>query len=179
MHQYHTDLIHKRVIHSLARSRVAAGRGGHDAGAMTEIPNQQSWIPHLDAATGTLHAATTTPADLYKALALTWHTSVAITEPASVYTELGWMRLAEALHTAWGELATVIDPPTVVPFGANTPSVTGPLDDTGQLREAVACLVHATAAALRTYADRPLTVDTGLIVAGIAVDLAASIEGWP
>jgi hypothetical protein len=147
---------------------------------MTETPTQQSWIPHLDAATGTLPAATTTAADVYRALALAWHTSVAVTDPASVVTEMGWMRLAEALHAAWAELATVVGPPTAVPFEAGSPPVTGLLDDTGQLRDALAHLVRATAEALRTLAaDRPWTVDTALTVAGIAVELDASVEGWP
>lgn len=169
-----------RVIHSPGKPGVAAGRERRDTGAMTETPDQQSWIPQLDTATRTLPAAATTPADVYRALALAWHTSVAVADPASVVTELGWMGLAEALRGAWAELATVADPPGVVPFEAGTPPVSGPLDDTRQLRDALARLVHATAAALRTLAaDRPSTVDGALTVAGIAVELEAAIESWP
>jgi hypothetical protein len=179
-HHDRSTAIHGRVIHSPVGSGVAGFRERRNTGDMTETPTQQSWIPHLDAATGTLPAATTTAADVYRALALAWHTSVAVTHPASVVTELGWMRLAEALHTAWAELATVVDPPAAVPFEAGTPPVTGPLDDTEQLRNALARLVRATAAALRTLAaDHPPTADAALTVAGIAVELEASIEGWP
>lgn len=179
-HHDRSNAIHRRVIHSPAGSGLAAGRARRDTGAMTQTPTQQTWIPHLDAATGTLPAATTTAADVYQALALAWHTSVAVTHPASVATELGWMRLAEALSTSWAELTTVADPPVAVPFKAGTPPVTGPLDDTRQLRDALARLIHATAAALRTLAaDRPPTVDAALTMEDIAIELDASVEGWP
>lgn len=179
-HHDQSTAIHRRVIHRPVGSGVAAGRESRNTDAMTEIPTHQSWIPHLNAATGTLPATTTTAADVYRALALAWHTSVAVTHPASVVTELGWMRLAEALHTAWAELATVAVPPAAVPFEAGTPPVTGPLDDTEQLRDALTRLVHATAAALRTLAeDHPPTVDVALTMAGIAVELDTGVEGWP
>lgn len=179
-HHDQGDAIHRRVIHTPAGSSVTNGPKQRNAGSMTETPTQQSWIPHLDAAAGTLPAATTTTTDVYRALALAWHSSVAITRPASVGTELGWMRLAEALSTAWAELATIVDPPAAVPFEAGTPPVPGSLDDNGQLRDTLARLVHATASALRTIADgRTATVDAALTLAGIAVELEASIEGWP
>lgn len=180
MRQDQSTAIHRRVIHRPAGSGVAAGRQRRNTGAMPETPTQQSWIPHLHAATSTLPAATTTAADVYRALALAWHTSVAVTHPASVVTELGWMRLAEALHTAWAELATVAVPPAAVPFEAGTPPVTGPLDDTEPLRDALTRLVHFAAAALRSLAeDHPPTVDVTLTLAGVAVELDASVEGWP
>lgn len=94
---------------------MAVRRDRHHTGGMTATPTPQTWISYLPAATETL-TATTNMVDVYRALAVAWHTSKAVGHPASVGTELRWIRLAEALHTAWAELATVADAPTPVPF---------------------------------------------------------------
>jgi hypothetical protein len=146
---------------------------------MLETPTHRSWIRHLDTATGALPGPTTLTG-VYRALALAWQASGAVAHPASVTTELGWMRLAEALNAAWTELATVVDPPTAAPFEAGIPDVTGQLDDTVHLRASLIGLMHATAAALRTHAatNQP-TVDAALTMTDIAAELDACLEGWP
>jgi hypothetical protein len=171
--------IHRQAIHSPDGSAVAARRDQHHTGGMTDTPTQQTWIPQLASAAGNLTTAPTT-VDVYRALALAWHTSRAVAHPASVAAELGWMRLAEALYTAWAELATIVDPPAAVPFEVGIPPITGPVEDSEQLRDAVARLVQATAVALRTHAAAgPWALDAALTTADIAADLDASVEGWP
>jgi hypothetical protein len=139
---------------------------------MTHHPTLQAWMDHLDAAAR--NKAVNIPV-LFERLALAWHAVAAVRRPASLATELGWMRLAEALVDAWTDLATAGSPPGSIDGNVGQPSQ--PLSDTPQARRAVAALIRATAAGLRERSAAE--TDGGLALASAAATLDGAVEDWP
>jgi hypothetical protein len=171
-------VIHRPVIHRPPGRPVAAPTGGDHTDPM---PNPQNPPPctRLEAA-ATNVANQPSPPAVYQALALAWHTVAAVTRPASPATEHRWMRLAEALHAAWSDLAAVDPPPGPIGTGAAGPPDQD-LADTAQLRRAVARLLRTTATGLRQLATSAERADphTALTLTCAAATLQAAVQDWP
>jgi hypothetical protein len=157
---------------------VARIVGSHTDG-MGDLDGQQSWTSQLESAVACLAEAPEIPT-VYQTLALAWRATASVGHPMSAATELRWMRLAEALFSAWNDLSTLDDPPGPIGHTAS-PSVDGALEDTPQHRAAVAGLLRTAAAALRhlsVTAERD-DVDAALTMSSIAAGLDSAVEDWP
>jgi hypothetical protein len=146
------------------------------------MPNPQTppdWTTQLDSA-ATNVANQPSPPAVYHALAVAWHTAAAVTHPTSPATEHRWMRLAEALHAAWIDLAAVDPPPGPIGTGAAGPPDQD-LADTAQLRRAVARLLRTTATSLRHLAAGAERADphTALTLTTAAATLQTAVQDWP
>lgn len=140
---------------------------------MTHHRTQQAWIYHLDAAATRPNEAISL-SESFERLTLAWHATAAVNRPASLATELGWMRLAEALVDAWTDLATAGSSPGSIDVNIGQPG--HPLPDTPDARRAVARLIRATAADLR---ERSTTeADAELALASAADTLDSAVEDW-
>lgn len=194
----HKHPVHEQVVHNPARPAMTPPAIGDHTRPMTDQTLPAHWIPQLATATAALENQPTT-AEVYRAMALAWHTAAALAHHATPASALGWLRLTEALTEARTHLADVdpaaaqatLDPTAAanldvraddtgtVPSGVDgTPGRLGGLEDTLPLRQAVAALTAAAATALRQLAAATDNPKQALATATAALTLQHT-QTWP